>query len=67
MSNPKLIPLTQPAALQAEGCPFKTENAARWAFRQRHENGLSGAFVRIGKSIYLDVGRFHELVRKQAA
>jgi len=32
-----------------------------------NQNGLKGAFVRIGKNVFLDVGRFHELVRQQVA
>lgn len=59
----QLIPLTRPVELKAAGVPFETINSARWAYRKRHENGLAGAFVRIGKRIYLDPAKFHELVR----
>ena len=63
----KLIPLTKPEGFGQAGIPFKSTHAARWAFRQRRENGLEGAFVRIGKNVFIDVPKFHELVRKQAA
>ena len=60
----QLIPLTRPERFEAAGLPFETEHAARWAFRQAEHNGLSGAFVKIGRRIYIDVDRFHDLVRR---
>lgn len=63
----KLIPLTKPAELKAEGVPFETEDSARWAYRRRHENGLAEAFVTIGRRIYLDPEKFHEMVRRGQA
>jgi hypothetical protein len=59
----QLIPLTDPAAMIAAGVPFATSDSARWAFRKRFENGLDGAFIRLGKRIYLDPAKFHELIR----
>ena len=59
----QLIPLTRPEKFEAAGLPFETEHAARWAFRQANHTGLSDAFIRIGRRVYIDVGRFHELVR----
>lgn len=59
----QLIPINKPEQLQAAGIPFNTEHQARWALRRSHENGLDGAFIRIGRRIYLDPVRFHELVR----
>jgi hypothetical protein len=63
----QLIPLTKPALLVGAGLPWDSENKARWAFRKRHENGLAGAFVRIGKSIFVDPQKVHELARGQRA
>ena len=59
----KLIPINNPQQMQAEGIPFTTEHQARWVFRRADENGLSAAFIRIGRRIYLDPSKFHELVR----
>lgn len=63
-STPRLVALNNSKALRAAGIPFETEHQARWAKRQSSENGLSGAFVRIGRRVFIDVPRFHELVRK---
>jgi hypothetical protein len=63
----QLIPLTRPAELKAAGIPFETEDSARWAFRRRHDTGLASAFVTIGRRIYLDPAKFHELVRRGQA
>lgn len=65
----QLVPLTKPDQLVAVGTPFDTTHKARWAERMSrdNQNGLKGAFVRIGKNVFLDVGRFHELVRQQVA
>jgi len=63
----QLIPLTDPAKMQAAGLPFATTDSARWCHRHARERGLSGAFVRIGKRIYVDPSKFHELARRNAA
>lgn len=63
-SHDELIPFTQPDRMVAAGIPFETEHSARWAYRRRHENGLAEAFVRIGRRIYVDRQRFHEVVRR---
>ena len=60
----QLIPINKPKQLLAAGVPFDTEHQARWALRQSHENGLGDAFIRIGRRIYLDPAKFHELVRR---
>jgi hypothetical protein len=65
----QLIPINQPSQMLAAGVPFDTEDKARWAERQAraNQNGLQGAFVRIGRRVYLDVPKFHELVRQGCA
>jgi hypothetical protein len=52
--------------MQAAGLPFDSEDAARWCFRKAAERGLSGAFIRIGRRVYVDPAKFHELVRNRA-
>lgn len=59
----QLIPLTRPDKLQAAGLPFETTDAARWAYRRSRETGLSDAFVRLGRRVYVDPERFHALIR----
>ena len=61
MSDPKLVMLNDVDSQQAAGIPFKKVDQARWAFRKRNENGLAGAFVTIGRSVMIDVQKFHEL------
>ena len=63
----KLIPLNRPEQFQSNGLPFETEGSARWAYRQRHETGLAAAFVRMGRRVFIDPDRFHELVRRGQA
>ncbi len=65
--TPKMIRLTDEAEFGPAGLPFKTTNQARWCHRQSHENGYAEAFVRIGKNVAIDVPRFHEIARAQAA
>jgi len=60
----KLIPLNRPELLQAAGLPFETEGQARWANRRASQTGLSAAFVRIGRRVYIDPDIFHELARR---
>jgi len=66
MTNPaqQLIPLTRPAEAKAAGVPVDTEHQLRWMERTADEKGLREAFVRIGKRVFLDPAKFHELVRK---
>lgn len=61
------IPLTRPDRLQAAGLPWETTDQARWAFRQRHQNGLADMFIRIGGRVYALPDRFHERVRGNVA
>jgi hypothetical protein len=66
MADPqRLIPIKTPERFEAVGIPWNTKNQAYWAFRNRDDNGLAGAFVRIGRDIFVDPVRFHELVRKR--
>jgi hypothetical protein len=65
--QPQLVGLTNTTALVAAGLPWDTKGKAQWAFRKRHENGLAGAFVRIGKNIFVDPARAHELARTRPA
>jgi hypothetical protein len=65
--QPKLIEITDPAEMLAEGLPFKTVDSARWAFRHRDQNGLAPAFKRLGGRILIDVPKFHELMSAQTA
>lgn len=65
--EPRLVPINDLSALGAAGIAYpKTENQARWLFRQRHTNGLAGSFVRVGRRIFIDVPRFQKLLRRQA-
>ncbi len=63
----QLIPLTRPDRMQAAGLPFETAHQARWACRKSCENGTNAAFVRIGRRVYIDPEKFHELVRARGA
>ena len=64
---PSLIPLTDPTKMQAAGLPFASTESARWCFRHAAERGVAEAFVRLGRRVYIDPTRFHELVRGRAA
>jgi hypothetical protein len=59
----QLIPLTRPEAMIAAGLPFETVDQARWAHRRSAETGTAAAFVKIGKRVFVDPAKFHELVR----
>ena len=61
----QLIPLTKPELGMAAGLPFETVDQLRWAYRQSAEKGTAAAFVRIGRRIYVDPAKFHELVRSR--
>lgn len=65
--QPQVIPICDESRYAAAGLPWKTVDQARWAFRKRHENGLAGAFVRIGRNVNINVPKFHELVSRNAA
>jgi hypothetical protein len=65
--QPKLIPITDPEVMQANGLPFPTVDSARWAFRHRDQNGLAPAFKRLGSRILIDVPKFHQLMDAQTA
>jgi len=65
--QPQIIPISDSSQFPQAGLPFKTVEQARWAFRRRHENGLAGAFVRIGRNVAINVPKFHELVSRNVA
>jgi hypothetical protein len=61
--HPQLIPLNRPAEAKAAGIAVETEDQLRWLERTADEKGLRAAFVRIGRRVFVDPARFHELVR----
>jgi hypothetical protein len=63
----QLIPLTDAEKMQAAGLPFESTDSARWCHRHAAERGLAKAFVRLGRRVYVDPAKFHELVRGRAA
>jgi hypothetical protein len=63
----QLIPLTDADKMQAAGLPFETTDSARWCHRHASERGLTAAFIRLGRRVYVDPAKFHELVRQKAA
>lgn len=63
----QLIAVNRPADMKAAGLPFDTEHQARWAERTADQKGLRAAFVRIGRRVYIDPAKFHELARKRSA
>jgi hypothetical protein len=62
----QLIPLTDAERMQQAGLPFPSEASARWCFRHAEERGLAAAFVRLGRRVYVDPAKFHELIRRAA-
>ena len=63
----QLIPINEISALKAAGLPFITEHQVRWTERTADDKGLRSAFVRIGRRVFVDPEKFHELARKQSA
>jgi len=63
----RLIPISKPAELKDAGLPWDTYGKAQWAFRKRHENGLAGAFIRIGRSIFVDPDKAINLASQNVA
>jgi hypothetical protein len=63
----RLISIARPDELKAAGLPWDTYGKVQWAFRKRHENGLAGAFVRIGKSVFVDPQKALELAGRNVA
>ena len=59
-----LIALNAVEKYEQKGLPWKSEDAARWTYRKREEYGLSGAFIRIGRRVFIDPVKFHELARE---
>lgn len=67
MQTQQLIPLTDIERMQAAGLPFESPDSARWCERRAEERGLSEAFIRIGRRVYVDPEVFHRLARNAAA
>jgi hypothetical protein len=66
MPSSTYVPLLD--ALSHPRSPWKTMDQLRWAFRRRHENGLSDAFRREGtKKILVSVDRAQELLAQLPA
>lgn len=64
----QIIPISKPDKLVEAGFAcWDTLGKVQWAFRRRHENGLVGAFVRIGRSVYVDTQKAHEILRQLPA
>jgi hypothetical protein len=59
----QLIPLNRPLEARAAGIPVDSENQLRWLERTADEKGLRDAFIRIGRRVFLDADKFHQLVR----
>ena len=65
MSSQTIVPLADVERLQAEGIAYpKTIHGWRWLYRNRHQHGLAGAFLRVGRRVLVDVTRYLELVRQ---
>ena len=63
-----LVPLTRLDLIRAAGAHYpETVDGWRWAYRQRHERGIAGAFVRQGRRVLVDVSAYLELVRRRSA
>ncbi len=62
-----LIPIGDASHYREHGLPWDRESQARWARRKQHENGLAGAFIKIGRNVHIDVRKFHELARRHPA
>lgn len=65
--TPSLIALTDVDGAKAAGIPVTTSHQLRWLERTADDKGLRAAFVRVGRRVFLDPARFHELARKQSA
>jgi hypothetical protein len=63
----QLISIAKPEQLKAAGLPWDTYGKVQWAFRKRHENGLAGAFVRIGRNVFVDPHKALELASRNVA
>lgn len=62
-----LIALTDVPGAQSRGIPVTSSDQLRWLERTADEKGLRDAFVRIGRRVYIDPDKFHELARQQNA
>lgn len=62
---PVIVPLNDLAGLRAGGIEYpKTLDAWRWLYRCRAERGMSGAFLRQGRRVLVDVPKYLELARR---
>jgi hypothetical protein len=59
----QVIPIMQPERMLQAGLPFESVDAARWCYRKAEEHGFAKAFVRIGRGIFVDPRKVHELAR----
>lgn len=66
MMSQSLIALNDVAGAQRAGIPVTSDHQLRWLERTADEKGLRGAFVRIGRRVYIDPAKFHELARASA-
>jgi len=59
----KLIRITDTEALHAEGIKFPSTGALRWFESKAEENGFADAFVRVGRRVFVDPDRYHDIAR----
>ncbi len=59
----KLIRITDTEALHAEGIKFPSTGAFRWFESKAEENGFADAFVRVGRRVFVDPDRYHDIAR----
>lgn len=62
-----LVALTDLAGAKTAGIPVTSTHQLRWLERTADEKGLRAAFIRIGRRVFIDPAKFHELARKQSA
>jgi len=66
--QPQVIRITDAGKFEGAGLPWRTVGQARWAYRQRNENGLDGGvFLKVGRSILINVAKFHAVVAANVA
>lgn len=62
-----LVALTDLDGAKTAEIPVTSTHQLRWLERTADEKGLRPAFVRIGRRVFIDPAKFHELARKQSA
>lgn len=63
----KLIRITDTESLRAEGIHFPSVGATRWFAAQATNNKFREAVVRIGRRVFIDPDRYHEIARGESA